>query len=87
MYFPKWNYSQLQQLIENKASEHGIEVEKVNPKKTSQRCPKCGYIGKNREEVRPKRDTFICPECKSEFYADFVGAFNVAIGGYDAFKS
>ena len=86
LYFPKWNYGQLQSLIEQRASLYGIEVEKVNPYKTSQRCPSCGYIGQKKEEVRPRRDLFRCPKCGKEFSADFVGAFNVGIGGWEAFK-
>lgn len=86
LYFPKWNYGQLQNLIEQKAYLYGIEVEKVDPKKTSQRCPSCGYIAKKKEEVRPKRDLFKCPKCGAKFHADFVGAFNVGIGGWEAFK-
>ena len=86
LYFPKWNYGQLQKLIEQRATLYGIEIEKVNPHKTSQRCPSCGYIGQKKEEVRPKRDLFRCPECGEEFFADFVGAFNVGIGGWEAFK-
>ncbi|EDP74665.1 RNA-guided endonuclease TnpB family protein [Hydrogenivirga sp. 128-5-R1-1] len=86
LYFPKWNYGQLQNLIEQRASLYGIEVERVNPRKTSQRCPSCGYVGQRREEVRPTRDLFRCPECGEESFADFVGAFNVGIGGWEAFK-
>ncbi len=86
LYFPKWNYGQLQNLIEQRASLYGIEVERVNPRKTSQRCPSCGYVGQRREEVRPTRDLFRCPECGEEFFADFVGAFNVGIGGWEVFK-
>lgn len=39
----QWSYFDLQQKITNKAAEYGIDVIKINPKYTSQRCSKCGF--------------------------------------------
>lgn len=76
--FPKWNYYQLQTMIENKAKENGIQVEKINPAYTSQRCPKCEFVAFIKDMVRPKRDTFICPRCNTKADADYIAALNIA---------
>jgi len=75
--FPKWNYYQLQTFIEQKAKEKGINVKKINPAYTSQRCPECGFVAFIKDMVRPKRDLFICPKCGFKEHADYVGALNI----------
>lgn len=55
-----WPYFDLQTKIINKAAEYGIEVSKVNPQYTSQRCSHCGTIDKAN---RPDQSTFICTAC------------------------
>jgi len=85
-----WSYYQLQQDIIYKASKYGIEVRKINPYHTSQRCSICGS-----EEPGQRKDqhTFCCanPNCKSHklyfvaeynkeiFNADFNAARNIAM--------
>ena len=85
--FPKWNYGQLQELIKTKADGFSIKVEKVNPKYTSIRCPKCEYVDKKN---RPNRDKFKCVKCNFEpnriASADFVGSLNIAFKGYNSKK-
>lgn len=76
--FPKWNYYQLQSFIENKAQENGIQVKKINPAYTSQRCPSCGFIAFYKEMVRPKREKFTCPVCGFSSNADYVASLNIA---------
>lgn len=85
-----WSYYQLQQYITYKAEAHGIEVKKINPYHTSQRCSICG------SEVPGQRldqETFCCadPNCRSHkiyfndkfgkeyFNADFNAARNIAM--------
>lgn len=71
----KWNYYQLQQMIEYKAKIKGIKVEYVNPKYTSQTCPKCDNIdSKNRKKGTVE---FKCVNCEYQNNADFVGAWNI----------
>jgi IS605 OrfB family transposase len=55
-----WTYFDLQTKITNKAQEYGIEVRKVNPEYTSQRCSNCGHIEKDN---RKSQATFICNHC------------------------
>lgn len=70
----KWNYFQLQQMIEYKAKIKGIPLIYVNPAYTSQTCPKCGHIEKdNRHGIN-----FKCLKCGYQNNADSVGAWNIA---------
>ena len=39
----KWAFNRLYEYVEYKAEEHGIAVEQVDPKNTSQRCTHCGF--------------------------------------------
>lgn len=83
----RWRYHQLQQFIEYKAGEKGIEVRKVNPRYTSRRCSKCGWI--HAEFDRATRDAagsggmvarFECPreECGYKADPDYNAARNLA---------
>lgn len=75
-FLKNWSYYDLQQKIEYKAKEHGIEVRYINPKYTSQRCSKCGYIDK---ENRENQKTFACKKCEFETNADYNAARNISI--------
>lgn len=70
-----WTYYDLQLKIENKAKEAGIEVRKVKPNYTSQRCSKCGFIDK---ENRPQQNKFKCVNCDYETHADYNAARNIS---------
>lgn len=70
-----WTYYDLQLKIENKAKEVGIEVRKVKPNYTSQRCSKCGFIDK---ESRPQQNKFKCVNCDYETHADYNAARNIS---------
>ena len=59
-FLKNWSYYDLQMKIINKAAEHGIKVNKVDPKYTSQRCSVCGFIS---ESNRPTQEKFRCPHC------------------------
>ena len=79
-FLKNWTYFDLQQKIENKASEVGIKVSYIEPRYTSQRCSKCGCISK---ENRPNQATFICQECGFEENADYNASQNIAIKDID----
>jgi len=79
-----WRYHQLQQFVEYKAKEAGIEVRRVNPAYTSRRCSECGHI--HVEFTREFRDAhagkgkaarFECPQCKYTADADYNAARNL----------
>lgn len=74
-FLKNWTYYDLQEKIKMKAIEVGIDVVKVNPKYTSQRCSECGCIC-NRN--RPDQKTFRCVSCGYTTNADFNAARNIA---------
>jgi IS605 OrfB family transposase len=82
--FPKrlrhWTYYDLQQKIEYKAAEKGIEVNKVNGSYTSQRCSKCGYIASGN---RPTQERFQCLKCGFQTNADYNASQNLSIRDID----
>lgn len=60
-YLQYWDYYSLQEKIRYKAEAVGIEVNLVDPRYTSQRCSRCGYIDANN---RPDQATFKCGKCR-----------------------
>jgi putative transposase len=70
-----WTYDDLQRKIEYKAKAVGIEVRKVNPNYTSQRCSCCGHIA---EGNRPTQSEFKCVVCGYKTNADYNAARNIA---------
>lgn len=75
-----WSYYDLQQKIEYKAKEFGIEVIYVKPKYTSLRCSKCGCI---HEDNRLSQEKFKCQICGEESNADLNAARNISIKDID----
>ena len=55
-----WAFYQFRQMLEYKAEMNGQKVIVVDPKYTSQTCPKCGHIEKGN---RNKKYTFCCKNC------------------------
>lgn len=81
----RWRYFQLQEFLNYKAKEKGIQVRKVNPQYTSRRCSKCGFIHKDfTREFRDKNrragflTKFECPECGFKCDPDYNAALNLA---------
>lgn len=79
-FLKSWTYYDLQQKIEHKAKVAGIEVRKVNPRYTSQRCSRCGYINKDNRQTQAE---FRCLNCGYKTNADYNAARNLAIEGID----
>lgn len=76
----RWRYHQLQTQLAYKAQEAGIQVRKVNPKYTSRRCSKCGYIHlKFDREYRAKNNRFVCPQCAYDEHPDYNAAKNLTL--------
>jgi putative transposase len=75
-----WTYDDLQRKIEHKAEVAGIEVRKVNPQYTSQRCSRCGCIDENN---RKNQADFKCVTCGYSTNADYNAARNIAMPGID----
>ncbi|MFC7044784.1 RNA-guided endonuclease InsQ/TnpB family protein [Halobacteriaceae archaeon GCM10025711] len=69
-----WAFRRLSEYITYKAKAHGITVEKVSPRKTSQQCSTCGHTVPGN---RRSRDSFHCLECGYENHADYNAAKNI----------
>lgn len=82
-----WSYYDLQQKIEYKAKEQGIEVKKVNPKYTSKRCNKCGCIHEDNRDCKNNQAKFECKVCghgkDKDVNADVNASRNIAIPDID----
>ncbi len=79
-FLKKWTYYDLQKKIEYKAEEKGIKVIYINPKFTSQRCSKCGFIFRGNRESQPK---FCCKKCGFKENADYNASQNIGIKDID----
>jgi len=62
------------EMLEYKLKANGGELIKVDPKFTSQTCPKCKHISKNN---RLSQSKFVCQKCHYTNNADIVGALNI----------
>ena len=72
-----WSPFQLEQFIGYKSQDMNKTVVHVNPKYTSQKCSKCGYINKNNR----KGNIFHCLNCNFELHADLNAARNIEVLG------
>ena len=70
-----WAFYDLRQKVTYKAELNGSKVLAVDPKYTSQSCPKCGHRAKaNRDR---KRHIFVCENCRYSSNDDRIGAMNL----------
>lgn len=79
-FLKNWTYFDLQTKIEYKAKEAGIAIVYIEPRYTSQRCSKCGYIDR---ENRPAQSRFICQKCAFQENADYNASQNISIRNID----
>lgn len=70
-----WNYAQLFDKLEAKLNDSGVQINKVSPTYTSQRCSSCGWVRKGNR----KRKQFKCDKCSFECDADLNGSFNISL--------
>ena len=71
-----WPYSKLRFLLEYKAALRGVRVVAVDPRHTSQECPRCGHTAR---ENRKSQALFRCTACGFQHNADWVAAHNIAL--------
>lgn len=69
-----WPFHQLERHINYKARRVGVPVLLVDPRYTSQMCPRCKHTARSN---RPTRDTFSCRLCGLAGPADVVAAVNI----------
>jgi putative transposase len=74
-----WTFYQLRHMIEYKAKMNESDVLVVDPKYTSQQCPKCGHIEKSNRNK--KTHTFQCKTCSYTTNDDRIGAMNLRAKG------
>ena len=72
-----WAFYQLRQFITYKAAERGIPVVLVDPRHTSQRCPRCGHVHPGNRDR--KNHAFTCRSCGYRSNDDRIGAMNIAV--------
>jgi IS605 OrfB family transposase len=73
-----WAFGQLLEFLEYKANLAGVPVKKVDPRKTSQTCSRCGHAERGN---RPRQADFRCKRCGYTIHADLNGARVIAAGG------
>jgi len=72
-----WSYAELSSFIQYKAENNGKCIVLVNPKYTSQRCSKCGFVHKqNRKGLG-----FRCGNCGFTLNADLNASRNIGVLG------
>jgi putative transposase len=76
-----WAFYQLRQMLEYKSLLHGSKVISVDPKYTSQTCPKCGHTEKTNR--KKKKHTFCCKNCAYQSNDDRIGAMNLQRKGIE----
>jgi putative transposase len=69
-----WEFDRFARLLEYKAEEHGILVDRVDEENTSKTCSCCGQI---RDSNRVERGLYICSSCETTMNADVNGAVNI----------
>ena len=74
-YLSHWTYTEIYSKLERKCEELGVQVNRVNPTYTSQRCSKCGWVRKRNR----KGKTFTCDRCNFAFDADLNAARNISL--------
>lgn len=70
-----WAFFDLRKKLEYKAQLAGCKVIAVDPRYTSQVCPKCGY--RHRANRNKRNHTFSCKSCGYQSNDDRIGAMNL----------
>lgn len=80
-----WSFYQFYKSIEYKAKLNNSIVILIDPKYTSQTCPKCGNIDKQNRDK--KNHIFICKDCGYSSNDDRIGAINIYNKGLEYIKN
>lgn len=70
-----WAFYQFREMLAYKSVLYGHKVIVVNPKYTSQTCPKCGHVDKRNRNKKQHR--FECCNCQYKSNDDRIGAMNL----------
>ena len=80
-----WAFYQFRKMLEYKAQINNSIVIFVDPRYTSQQCPKCGHIEKNNRDK--KKHIFCCKNCSYKSNDDRIGAMNLCRKGIEYIES
>ena len=69
-----WSFAQLKGFLEYKAEAIGCQVVAVDPRRTSQRCNRCGYTYRGN---RRSQSDFLCRKCGFHLNADLQASRNI----------
>ena len=69
-----WAFDRFTEMVEYKAAERGISVERVDERDTSKSCAACGTTD---DSQRVERGLYVCEECGLVANADVNGAENI----------
>ena len=70
-----WSYYDLEQKLKYKVLRNHQMVVNVDPRYTSQTCPKCGHVSKSNRNK--KNHIFVCENCGYSSNDDRIGAMNL----------
>jgi IS605 OrfB family transposase len=76
-----WAFYQFRQMLEYKSEMAGSKTIVVDPRYTSQTCPKCGHVDKTNRNK--KTHTFCCKNCHYTSNDDRIGAMNLQRKGIE----
>jgi hypothetical protein len=79
----RWAVGEWIKAIEWQAAQLGATIVKVDPRKTSQRCHKCGHIARENRPKKDGADRFQCVACGHKDDADKNAARNLSMPGID----
>jgi IS605 OrfB family transposase len=80
-----WAFYDLRKKLEYKALKYGSKVIAVDPKYTSQACPKCGHTEKQNRDK--KHHVFKCKHCGYRSNDDRIGAMNLYNKGIEYLRT
>lgn len=69
-----WNYAELFQILDMKAIDSGVQIKKLSPTYTSQRCSQCGWTRKSNR----KGKIFKCDKCGYTHDSDLNASLNIS---------
>jgi IS605 OrfB family transposase len=72
-YMSHWTYTSIFDKLERYCQENCVQLIKVNPAYTSQKCSSCGLILKNNR----KKETYNCTHCGNTMDADYNASINI----------
>lgn len=73
-YLSHWTYTEIVKKLELKCEELGVQINRISPTYTSQRCSKCGWTRKSNR----KGKLFKCTSCNFTLDADLNAARNIS---------